>query len=120
MNSLHIIGNLTADPELRTTTGGVDVCSFNVAVNRRKKADSQETDYFHVTAWKERGKTCAQYLKKGSKVSVVGPVSVRTYTGNDGTTKASMDVTADDVEFLSNRSESSGYTQVEIQDNPFI
>ena len=105
MNSLHIIGRLTKDPELRTTATGLSVCSFTVAVNRKKSKDGQqEADYFNVTAWRERGETCAKYLSKGKKVSVVGPVSVRTWESN-GKHGASLEVTADEVEFLSPRSE---------------
>ena len=105
MNKLTIIGNLTRDPELRTTTTGVNVCTFNVAVNRRKTPNSQnpEADFFKVTAWRERGELCAKFLRKGRKVSVIGPVSVSVYTGNDGETRANLEVTADEVEFLSPR-----------------
>ena len=104
MNKLTIIGNLTNDPDLRTTTTGVNVCSFNVAVNRRYKVEGQpEADFFRVTAWRERGELCAKFLSKGRKVCVIGPVSVRTYTANDGTTRAQLEVTADEVEFLSPR-----------------
>ena len=131
MNSLHIIGRLTKDPELRTTATGLSVCSFTVAVNRKKTKDGQqETDYFNVTAWRERGETCAKYLSKGKKVSVVGPVSVRTWESN-GKHGASLEVTAEEVEFLSPRSESqpaqpepkvdqqTGFQQVETDELPF-
>ena len=103
MNKLTIIGNLTRDPELRTTTSGVSVCTFTVAVNRRKTANNQnpEADFFRVSAWRELGENCAKWLIKGKKVAVVGPVSVSTYTGNDGKTYANMEITAQDVEFLS-------------------
>lgn len=105
MNKLIIIGNLCNNPELRSTSSGVSVCSFTVAVNRKKTKDGQqETDYFNVTAWRERGEICAKYLSKGKKVSVVGPVSVRTWESN-GKHGASLEVTADEVEFLSPRSE---------------
>ena len=117
MNKLTIIGNLTRDPELRTTSAGVSVCDFTVAVNRRQRRDAQngqpEADFFRVSAWRERGELCAKYLAKGRKVCVVGPVSVHTYTGNDGTTRASLEVNADDVEFLSSRNDgeaAGGYT----------
>ena len=109
MNKLTIIGNLTRDPQLRTTQTGINVCDFTVAVNRRQSAQQkangqqQEADFFRVTAWRELGENCAKYLAKGRKVAVVGPVSVSTYTGNDGITRASLEVTADDVEFLSPR-----------------
>ena len=106
MNKLTIIGNLTRDPELRTTRDGVHVCDFTVAVNRKRSAGAEgqpEADYFRVTAWRERGEICAKFLQKGKKVCVIGPVSVRTYTGNDGTTRASLEVTADEIEFVSPR-----------------
>ena len=110
MNRLTIIGNLTNDPELRTTPSGDSVCSFGVAVNRRSRRDAQsnqaeQVDFFRVSAWRQLGENCAKYLAKGRKVAVVGSVSVRTYQANDGTTRASMDVNATDVEFLSSRND---------------
>lgn len=82
------------------------MCTFTVAVNRKKKeGQNPEADFFKVTAWRERGETCAKYLAKGKKVAVIGPVSVSTYPRNDGTTGVSLDVTADEVEFLSSRND---------------
>ena len=102
MNRLIIIGNLTADPTSRTTQAGKDVCSFTVAVNRRRKVEGQpEADFFRVSAWGKMAETCQKYLSKGRKVAVVGSISVSTYQAQDGTTRASMDVFAEDVEFLS-------------------
>ena len=110
MNKLTIIGNLTRDPELRTTQSGIQVCTFSVAVNRRRsnaESGQPETDFFRVTAWRQLGENCAKFLSKGRKVCVIGPVTVSTFTGNDGSTRASLEVTADDVEFLSPRSEAA-------------
>lgn len=105
MNKLHITGNLTRDPELRTTANGVNVCDFTVAVNKRGKKDQNnqqpEADFFRVSAWRELGENCAKYLAKGRKVLVVGSVTGRMYTGNDGVQRMSLEVTADEVEFLS-------------------
>ena len=94
------------DPELRSTQDGISVCSFTVAVNRPKTRNNQNpgADYFNVTAWRERGEVCAKYLTKGSKVCVVGAVSVRTWETQDGKHGASLEVNADEVEFLSSRS----------------
>ena len=104
MNKLTIIGNLTRDPELRTTPNGVNVCSFSVAVKKKNHRDGEpEADFFDVTAWRERGEVCAKFLSKGKKVCVIGAVSVETFTGNDGTTRAKMKVNAEEVEFLSSR-----------------
>ena len=102
MNRLTIIGNLTADPQSRTNNDGKTVCNFTVAVNRRQRRDAQqqEADFFRVAAWNQLGENCQKFLAKGRKVCVVGPVSVRTYQAQDGSTRASMEVTAQDVEFL--------------------
>ena len=113
MNKLTIIGNLTRDPESRTTATGSTVCSFTVAVNRRRSSQNSnqpDADFFRVSAWNQLGENCQRYLAKGRKVAVVGRVSVSTYQGNDGTTRASLDVMADDVEFLSSRQDDAGYT----------
>ena len=102
MNHLVIVGNLTRDPETRTTGNGQTVCTFGVAVNRRKKVEGQpEADFFRVNAWGKIGETCQKYLAKGREVGVVGTVSLNTYQGNDGQTRASLEVFAQDVEFLS-------------------
>ena len=136
MNKLIIIGNLTKDPELRTTVSGVNVCDFTVAVNRKKKIEGQpEADFFRVSAWRQLGESCAKFLFKGRKVCVVGPVSVRTYQAQDGTTRASLEVTAEDVEFLSPSGQggaeqsapaqapaadtNAGFTAVETDELPF-
>ena len=128
MNKLSIIGNLVKDPELRTTTSGVNVCTFTVAVNRKKTQNNQDpgVDYFRVTAWRALGDNCAKFLEKGKKVAVVGSVSLHTYESN-GKQGASLEVLADDVEFLSPRvtdavaatspvDAQSGMTQVEVDD----
>lgn len=137
MNRLFIIGNLARDPELRTTQDGKSVCNFTVAVNKRQKAGQSEADFFRVSVWGNQAESCNQYLAKGRKVAVVGSVSVRTYTGNDGATRAQLEVLANDVEFLSSRSEAeqksdqmvqhteqafdkqAGFQQVEAEDLPF-
>ena len=124
MNKLTIIGNLTRDPEMRSTQEGISVCSFTVAVNRRNKREGQpEADYFRVSAWRQLGENCGKYLAKGRKVCVIGPVSVRTYQASDGTTRANLEVTADDVEFLSPKGEQTdpqtGYEVVAPDDLPY-
>ena len=99
MQKLTIIGNLVANPELRSTPNGIPVCTFTIAVNGRKQ--DEPATFFRVTAWRQLGENCNRYLNKGKKVFVSGPVTVSTYTAKDGSTKASLEVTADEVEFLS-------------------
>ena len=134
MNKVFIIGNLTRDPDSRTTQSGKQVCTFTVAVNRRQTAQAgqQDTDYFRVNAWGELANNCAKYLVKGKKVSVTGRISVSTYTTQNGETRASMDVYAEEVEFLTPKEyapqnapetakneKQSGFVQVEEEDTPF-
>lgn len=119
-----IIGNLTNEPEMRTTTSGKNVCSFTVAVNRRNKVEGQpDADFFRVSAWSGLADNCAKYLTKGKKVAVIGSVSIHTYETQKGDHRASMDVLAQDVEFLSPRQDNvdkqSGMTKVQDNDNPF-
>ena len=128
MNSLHIIGNITKNPETRTTPSGSTVCSFTVAVNRRKKVQGQpDADFFRVSAWNQLGENCQKYLAKGRKVSVVGSVTAHAYSTQDGKPGASLEVMANDVEFLSSKGEAesnsgtdkNGYTQVDSDDLPW-
>lgn len=110
MNKLIITGNLVRDPETRQTPNGLTICSFTIAVNRRGK--DNDADYFRVTAWRQLAENCQRFLAKGRKVAVTGAVSLNTYTKKDGTGGASLEVNADEVEFLTPRSDAddSGLT----------
>ena len=123
MNKITIIGNLTGEPELRTTPGGKSVCNFTVAVNRRKKVEGQpDADFFRVSAWNQLGENCAKFLMKGKKVCVIGSISVRAYETQKHEPGASMEIMAQEIEFLSPRPsdvDSSGMTKVEPDDLPF-
>lgn len=112
MNKIFLIGNLTGDPELRTIPSGVSVCTMNIAVNRRYSSGKEErqTDFFRITAWRQLGETCSRFLSKGRKVAVVGELTARAYEGKDGTPRVSLEVTADEIEFLSPREQGSGYS----------
>lgn len=124
MNKLTIIGNLVKNPELRTTTDGTMVCGFTVAVNRQKTKNNPDpgADFFNVSAWRQLGENCSKYLTKGSKVAVVGKISLRTW---ETETKhgASLEVNADEVEFLSSRTpltdEATGYEVVSPDGLPY-
>ena len=114
MIKITLIGNLTLDPEVRSTPNGVTVCTFTIAVNRRfaQQGGEKATDFFRINAWRQLGENCAKYLAKGRKVAVIGELQARTYEGKDGATRMSLDVSADEVEFLTPRSqdEGSGYS----------
>lgn len=110
MNRCVIIGNLTFDPALRyvdLSGGQTAVCELNVAVNRRY-GDREQTDYFRVTVWRGAAEACAKWLHKGSKICASGAVSTRAYVRRDGSAGASLEMTADEVEFLSSARQEGG------------
>lgn len=111
MNHVIIIGNLTADPETRTTQDGKMVVSFTVAVNRR--GNQQGADYFRVSAWNKLGELCKAYLAKGRKVSVTGSIRAGAYVNSDGKTIGTLEMMADEVEFLSPKDQETRYQQEE-------
>ena len=104
MNKVYLIGNLTRDPEMRSTSAGIPVCNFSIAVNRRFKnaqTGQQETDFFNIVAWRQLAELCGRYLAKGRKVAVFGSIQTRSYEAQDGTKRTAFDIVADEVEFLS-------------------
>ena len=107
MKKIVLIGNLCRDPELRTTQSGVPVCTFSVAVNRRRSAEAgqPEADFFRITTWRQLAENCNRYLAKGRKAAVVGDISLNQYKDSNGLPRYSMEVTADEVEFLTPRSD---------------
>lgn len=108
MTKVFLIGNLTHDPELTETAAGVPVCRFSVAVNRGS-GDDRTADFYNVTAWRGLGETVAKFTKKGNKVAVAGDLILRQYEGNDGVRRTSVDVIAQNVEFLTPKPQEDGF-----------
>ena len=114
--TIILAGNLGRDPEMRYTPSGQAVTSFSVATNRQWTNSNgeqvKETVWFRISAWGKMAETCNQYLKKGSKVLVEGRLTAdansggpRIWTGQDGQPRASFEVSAQTVRFLSSRGE---------------
>ena len=108
INRVVLTGNLTRDPELRSTPSGTSVCSLRIACNTRRKDPSGEwvdkPNYFDVTVWGAQGENCAQYLSKGRPVAVDGRLEWREWEAKDGSGKRqSVDIIADSVQFLGSR-----------------
>ena len=104
INRVVLTGNLTRDPELRTTPSGTSVCGLRIACNtRRKDASGQWVDkpnYFDVTVWGAQGENCAQYLSKGRPVAVDGRLEWREWEDQQGNKRQAVDIIADSVQFL--------------------
>ena len=109
MNKVILVGNLTRDPELITTTNGVSLCRFGLAVQRRFAGQDgeREADFFNIVVWRGQADNCYKYLKKGSKCGIVGSLQTRSYDAQDGTKRYSTDVVAEEVEFLSTKGSSN-------------
>ncbi|MCL1901422.1 MAG: single-stranded DNA-binding protein [Firmicutes bacterium] len=108
MNKAILVGNLTKDPELSTTSSGISVCKFTIAVTRRfaNAEGNRETDFLPIIVWRQIGENCHKYLKKGSKAGVVGTIQTRSYDDKDGIKRYVTEIVADEVEFLSSKTSS--------------
>ncbi len=104
-----IIGHVGRDPEMRYTPQGVAVCDFSVAVSRRwtdsAGAQQERTTWFRISAWRQLAETVNQYVHKGMQIMVAGEVDVSAYMGQDGQPRASLELTARDVQFLGRRAD---------------
>ncbi|MBQ8766940.1 MAG: single-stranded DNA-binding protein [Clostridia bacterium] len=107
LNSVIIMGRLTADPELRTTTSGLSVTSFTVAVDRNyKSGDERQTDFINCVAWRATADFVTRYFRKGQMIAVQGSLQVRNYEDKNGNKRTAYDVVADNVSFCGSKSES--------------
>ena len=107
MNKIIVIGNVGRDPEMRYTPSGQGVTSFSVASNRRYRTAAgeqrEETEWFNVSAWGRLAEICNQYLTRGQQVYVEGRLRSRSYQGNDGQTRFSLDITLTEMQMLGSR-----------------
>lgn len=127
MQKIFLTGNLTNEPEIRSTPSGASVCVFTIAVNRRAQKNSQPvTDFYRINAWGGHAEACNKYLKKGKKVGVIGELHPSVYTNKNGDAKLALDVYAEEVEFLSpsekaekKAKEEAGLTDISSDGLPF-
>lgn len=113
INRVVLTGNLTRDPELRSTASGMSVCSLRVACNTRRKDQStgewtDKPNYFDVTVWGAQGENCARFLAKGRPVAIDGRLEWREWEGQDGGKRQAIDIIADSVQFLGGRDDAGG------------
>ena len=111
INVVVVTGNLTRDPELRSTPGGTSVCKLRVAVNSRRRDQGGEwvdkPNYFDVTVWGAQGENCANYLSKGRPVAIDGRLEWREWE-QDGNKREAVEIVADSVQFLGSRGDGDG------------
>ena len=111
-NKVILGGRLTADPELKTTTNGIVVTSFSIAVNRRgarTDGQSQQSDFFNCTAWRTTAEFITRYFKKGSSICITGTLQNRTWNDQQGNKRYATDIVVDEVHFVDSKGENSQY-----------
>ena len=107
-NKVILIGNLTADPELKQTTSGISVCSFTIAINRKFAKEGEQTcDFITIQTWRQTAEFVSKYFKKGKPILVCGQLQQRTWTDNQGNKRYATEVVADEVSFVGNNEASS-------------
>ena len=117
MNALHIMGRLTAEPEITSTTGGTTVARYAVAVDRRfAKEGQQKTDFFNCTSFGKQAEFAEKYLKKGTKVVISGEMRLD-LVQKDGKNVTYPKVNVNEVEFAESKKKDSGEAET---DNDFL
>ena len=108
LNSVCLMGRLTADPELKSTQSGVSVCNFRIAVDRTYTPKDQEkqTDFINIVTWRSTAEFVSRYFRKGQLVAVQGSIQTSQYTDRDGNKRTAFDVVADNVFFAEKKAES--------------
>ena len=108
LNCAVLMGRLVADPELRTTTTGISVTSFTVAVDRGyvRQGEERQTDFINVVAWRQTADFVTRYFRKGSMIAVQGSIQTRSYEDKMGNKRTAVEVVADNVSFCGSKAES--------------
>jgi single-strand DNA-binding protein len=120
-NKVILIGNLTADPELKQTQSGLSVCSFSIAVNRRFKGENsqQDCDFISIVAWKQQAEFVTRYFKKGQPILICGQIQTRNWTDKQNNKRIAVEVVADEVSFVGSK-ESSGDAKNNAPTMPYV
>ena len=105
INCAVIMGRLTADPELRTTSSGISVTTFCVAVDRSfvRPGEERQADFINVTAWRQTADFVTRYFRKGSMIAVQGSIQTRSYEDKNGNRRTAVEIVADNVSFCGSK-----------------
>ncbi len=121
MNNVCLVGRLTRDPELRTTASGLSNCRFSIAVDGRPGANGEpHTDFINIVVWRNQAENVSKYCKKGSLVGITGRIQTGSYEDQDGNTRYTTDVVAENIRFLTSKKEDSSNTQTSIEADEII
>lgn len=126
LNSVIVMGRLTADPELRTTQSGLSVTSFTVAVDRRfqKQGEEKQTDFINCTAWRNTADFVTRYFTKGQMIALQGSIQTRNYEDKNGNKRTAVEVLVENVSFCGSKNDTksespASFTVLPDNDEPF-
>ncbi len=113
MNSVSLIGRLTADPELKYTQSNTAFTRFSIAVDRSyvKAGQERQADFISIVAWDKRAEMICKYFQKGRRIAIIGQIRTGSYTDKDGNKRYTFEVWADNVEFCDSKQSTSGDSQ---------
>ena len=112
MNIAILMGRLTADPELKTTSNGLSYCRFSVEIDRYSKGEDKKTDFINCVAWKQTAELISKWFSKGKMIAVQGSILTGSYTNKDGAKVYTTDVLVDKVHFCGDKSDKKSETAV--------
>ena len=109
-NKVILVGNMTADPELKKTPSGVSVTSFSIAVNRRftRQGEQPQTDFINIVAWRQTAEFISRYFTKGKPILICGQIQTRSWTDQNGQKRYTTEVVADEATFVENKGSGNG------------
>ena len=111
MNKVILVGRLTKDPELRTTTSGKSVATFTVAIDRKFKQDGQpDADFFNIISWGRQAEVISQYLGKGRQIALTGRLQTRSYNAQDGSKRYVTEVVLEEFDFIGSKQKNEAQT----------
>ncbi|MDD6021559.1 MAG: single-stranded DNA-binding protein [Oscillospiraceae bacterium] len=122
INCVTLMGRLTADPELKTTTGGLSVTTFTIAVDRPyvRNGEERQTDFINIVAWRQSAEFVCRYFKKGQMIALTGSLQTRNYEDKNGNKRTAYEVVADRVSFCGSKAESGSASFREEQAAPAL
>lgn len=109
LNIVAIMGRLVADPELRTTPAGVNVCQFRIACDRNfaRQGEQRQTDFVDIVAWRAQADFVCKYFSKGSLIAINGRIQTRNYQDKNGNNRTAFAVVAENINFGGSKGTSS-------------
>ena len=107
-NLVVLTGRLTADPELKTTSNGLSVTTFSIAVDRRyRSGEERQTDFINIVAWRQSAEFITKYFKKGNLIGIEGSIQTRRYQDKNGNNRTAFEVVVNNVQFVESKRDGS-------------